>query len=537
MKHSIFHKAFIVLTMLFASCDSFLTTPPLDMISEDQWWKDRTQVSMMVNNMYTYLFDDNEIVYSDCASDNAKHREGDIRLVANGTHDSQNGHVRRFWKYDKIAQLNYVLRGIGKAKEHLTDEEYNLYGAQVRFIRALLYYDMAFYFGDVPLVTDILTVEESRQLTRTPRAEVVSFVLNELEQEILPGLQNAKIASGYINKHAAEALLTRIYLFEKHYEKAVQYADAIINSGKYTLYPDYEMMFRPQSDGKNPEIIFERQYDFPLLVNEINRNLGSNSSPYGGWKHVIALQELVDEYECINGHSINDCEALHCEYPLLRAEKDVTDPKREWGEYKYRDPRLKASIVYPNWKWMQGGKLHSLYGVDDPSSTDFVVNNSYVTGYLCAKWLDMEGTNAERTKGNKSLTLFRLADILLMKAEALIEQNKDLDQAVFLINQVRGRVQMPAIDAAGQGVLREKLRHERRIETAFEGLRYYDIIRWEIADKVKNSKVYGAPLRTINPDGSNVFIEERFWQPKMYLFPIPQAAIDQNDKLTQNTGW
>jgi len=388
MKKYIFYMAFM---LMFASCDSLLTTPPLDMISENQWWKDKTQVEMMVNNTYTYLFDDNEVIYSDCASDNAIHREGDIRLVANGTYDSQNGHVRRFWKYDKIAQLNYVLEGIEKAKEYITDDEYKLYGAQVRFIRALLYYDMVFYFGDVPLVTTVLSVEESRQLTRTPRAEVLSFILDELENGVLPGLQYVKIAPGLINIHAAEALLTRIYLFEKQYGKAVQYADAIIKSGKYSLYADYEMMFRPQSDGANPEIIFERQYSYPLLVNDINRNLSTNSSPYGGWKHVNALQALVDEYECINGHNVKDCAALHCEYAPLRIDANPTDPKREWGAYKYRDPRLKASIIYPNWKWIKGGEVYALYGVDDPSSTDYVVNNSYVTGYLCAKWLDLEG--------------------------------------------------------------------------------------------------------------------------------------------------
>jgi hypothetical protein len=540
MKHSIFYKGFIVFMVIFASCDKFLTTPPLDMISEDQWWKNKTQVEMMVNNTYTYLFDDNEIVYSDCASDNATHREGDIRMVANGTFDSQNAHVKRFWKYDKIAQLNYVLRGIEKAKEYITDEEYKLYGAQIRFIRAMLYYDLVFYFGDVPLVTGVLSVEESRELTRTPRAEVLSFVLDELENKVIPGLQNGKIAPGYINIHAAEALLTRIYLFEKQYDKAVHYADEIIGSHKYSLYNNYEMMFRPQSDGANPEIIFERQYSYPLLVNEINRNLSANSSVYGGWKHVIPLQALVDEYECLNGHNIKDCEALHCEYAPLRVDANPSDPKREWGEFKYRDPRLKASIVYPNWKWISGGEVKSVYGVDDPSSSDYVVKNSYVTGYLCAKWLDLDGTNPQRTQGNKSLTIFRLGDVMLMKAEALIEQNKDLDVAVRLINDIRGRVSvnMPPINLAGQDVLREKLRHERRIETVFEGLRYYDIIRWRIAGQVKKGNVYGARLRAINPDGTNKFVEERFWNDKMYLFPIPQGAIDRNSKLLPtNSGW
>jgi hypothetical protein len=86
-------------------------------------------------------------------------------------------------------------------------------------------------------------------------------------------------------------------------------------------------------------------------------------------------------------------------------------------------------------------------------------------------------------------------------------------------------------------VLREKLRHERRVETAFEGLRYFDIIRWRIADKVKKGKVYGARMKAVNENMDHKYVEERFWEDKMYLFPVPQEAMDNNGNLVQNPDW
>ena len=149
----------------------------------------------------------------------------------------------------------------------------------------------------------------------------------------------------------------------------------------------------------------------------------------------------------------------------------------------------------------------------------------------------MRGEYADRTLADKNMTILRYADVLLMRAEALIELSQNLPEAVSLINQIRARVGMPNIDVASQSVLREKLRHERRIETAFEGLRYFDIIRWRIADKVKSGKVYGARLRAVNEAMDHKFVEERFWNDKMYLFPIPQEAMDNNGNLVQNPDW
>lgn len=81
------------------------------------------------------------------------------------------------------------------------------------------------------------------------------------------------------------------------------------------------------------------------------------------------------------------------------------------------------------------------------------------------------------------------------------------------------------------------MRHERRVELAFEGLRYYDMIRWRIVDQVRKGNAYGARLKAVNENMDNKLMEKRFWDDKMYLFPIPQAARGLNPNLTQNSGW
>ena len=439
------------------------------------------------------------------------------------------------WKYASIAQLNYILEGLEKAKDKITPEQFQQYNAQVRFVRAFVYYDMLFYFGDIPLIAKTLTVAESRETSRQPRAEVLSFILKELEEGVLPNIEAIPVTeTGRVNKQVVHAFLSRIYLHEKNYDKVLQNTNEVIQSGNYALHQSYEDLFRPQADNNNKEVIFERQYSSPLVVHELNRNLSSSSTIYSGWSHVVALQEFVDEYECLNGHALADCEKLGCEYHQKRIAAE-TDTHR--GEYDFRDPRLAGTIIYPYWEWKVNGKVQSYYGVDDPNSKDYIKKNAHHTGYLLTKWVDLQGEYADRTRAQKNMTILRYADVLLMRAEALIEKNQDLGEATSLINQIRTRAGMPAIAQASQAALREKLRHERRIETAFEGLRYYDIIRWKIGDKVRKGKVYGARLKAVSENMDNKFVEERFWDNKMYLFPVPQEAMDNNPNLVQNPGW
>lgn len=526
----------ILLCIVFTSCDDFLRTPPLDSIEDGQWWKTESEVEMMVDRCYAFLYGPTEVVYRDCLTDNAKYRNGTMPAVGNGTHDTSNGTVKSEWKYSSIAHLNYTLEGLEKSRGFISEDNYKQWSAQVRFIRAFIYYDMVFYFGDVPLITKVLTVSESKATSRQPRAEVLDFILKELEEGVLNDITvNPSAESGRVNIDVVNAFLARICLHEKKYDKVLYYTNEVIKSGRYELYADYEGLFRPGSDGANKEVIFERQYVAPLYVHDLNRNLSPTSSVYMGWSQASPLQSMVDEYECINGHAYQDCETLGCEFGAKRRELE-SDTKR--GEYEFRDPRLHATIMYPFWEWKAGGVVKSVYGVDDPASKDYIKSETHHSGFLITKWVDLEGEYADRTRAHKNLTIIRYADVLLMRAEALIEKNQDLSEAASLLNAIRKRAGMPEnVKVASQADMRAKLRHERRVELAFEGLRYYDMIRWRIADKVRRGNAYGARLKALTGTLENMLVEKRFWEDKMYLFPVPQDARDVNPNLTQNEGW
>lgn len=484
-----------------AGCDDFLTTPPLDQIVEEDWWKNAEQTQMMVDECYSKIYNDNEnnlIAFRDAYTDNGIWSNNNS--MGDGSMTAFTGGVKNEWKYEDIARMNYVLGGVEKAKDYVSADKYAHLKAEVRFLRAFIYYDMMFYFGDIPLVTKLLTIEESRQTSRQPRSEVLSFILKELQESLEDIKKAPNEESGRVNEDVINAFLARIYLHEGDYNKVLTHTEAVMKTGKYALYrafegvegkSSYEELFRPQADGNNQEVIFEKQYYAPLKVHSLNRNLSYPSSVYKGWKGVMPLQNMVDEYECIEGHPYSECEKLGCKYVEKRAEISAKG-LLSYGEYEYRDPRLKATIITPGWEWKVNGKTTSVYGIEDKNSKDHISKEANSTGFLVTKWVDLEGEEADRVRGGKNLTIIRYADILLMRAEALIEKNERLDEAASLINEIRGRAGMPQnVVVSSQSEMREKLRHERRVEFAFEGLRYYDIIRWRICDKVKNGDVYG----------------------------------------------
>lgn len=533
-----------LIVILLNSCDSLLTTPPLDQIPESEWWKSAEQARLMVNECYVKIYNsgmDHIIVFRDGYTDNAMWRDNDA--MANGSWTAYTGKVKEEWKYTEIANVNYVLEGLAKSKEYLTEEEYAHLTAEVRFIRAFLYYDMMFYFGDIPLVKKVLSIEEARQTSQQPREEVLQFILSELN-EVLEDIQKEPSEeTGRINKDIVHAYLARIYLHEKQYDKVLEHTIQVMNTGKYGLYRaydndpvknSYEELFRPAADGNNNEVIFEKQYIYPLKTTTLNRDLSPQSSVYRGWLRLLPVQNLVDEYECIGGHPYQKCEELNCEYNKLRQEISANGG---YGEYEYRDPRLKSTIITPGWEWKVNGVVKSVYGIEDPNSRDYLAKEPHSTGFLVTKWVDLEGEEVDATRSSKNMTIIRYADILLMRAEAFIEKNENLGEAVLLINEVRDRAGMPAIEMASQSILREKLRHERRVEFAFEGLRYFDIIRWRICDKVRNGNLYGFAKMTDSGKRENIFLEKRVWKEHMYVWPIPQDAIDLNSNLKQNPEW
>ncbi|MGH2644492.1 MAG: RagB/SusD family nutrient uptake outer membrane protein [Chitinophagaceae bacterium] len=152
----------------------------------------------------------------------------------------------------------------------------------------------------------------------------------------------------------------------------------------------------------------------------------------------------------------------------------------------------------------------------------------------------------ETDKRIKELILIRYAEVLLNYAEAENELVGPDPTVYAAINQVRERAGMPdVIPGLSQDSMRQTIRHERRVEFAMEGLRWYDIQSWQIGPEVMPGPLYGTRLGTVNPanggttfTGNNVLVETRIFDPnKNYLWPIPQPEIDINKNLKQNPGY
>jgi hypothetical protein len=311
-------------------------------------------------------------------------------------------------------------------------------------------------------------------------------------------------------------------LYAGRYQEAADAAKQVIDLNVYSLYPSYEKLFTYAAEG-NQEVILDKEFIKNSYKNNIFKLIGPWSQQNSNSTYV-PTKALTDSYPMNNG-------------------KDITDPTSGYDPYlpyNNRDPRLKYSIFIP------GDKLpnNSIYNSRPGSGTADAVDFSWFatqTGFNIKKYLNAEDF-ADPTNGGINLVLIRYADLLLMYAEAKMELNQADQSVLDAINKVRQRsdVNLPPITVLPtQAKLRSIIRNERKTELAFEGLRYFDLRRWKIAEEVIPGKVYGlqyvdnGTLKTIEvPAFARVFNKNRD-----YIWPVPQREIELNPRLTQNTNW
>ena len=236
---------------------------------------------------------------------------------------------------------------------------------------------------------------------------------------------------------------------------------------------------------------------------------------------------LADEFETVNGKKIT--------------EDSSYDPM---NPYEGRDPRLKYTLYTP------GDELPNKTIYDSRpgwSTTGDVIGASYQvskTGLLPKKYINAEDIGqSNRTNCGINLIIMRYAEILLIAAESRIELNTEMDLALQYINQLRQRsdVNMPPLSGiTSQTALREAVRHERMVELALEGHRFFDIRRWKIAENVCNmDRIEG--MRYVDKETGKLVTVTTDYKKKFtsrdYLWPIPYNERQLNNNLTQNNGW
>ena len=559
MKNSIIKYLFLVPVLVFSlSCEDYLERFPLDVPSSETFFENEVELEMAVSGVYNRLWywpaGIAWFLAFDFASDDGWDRNGStLQQLGRGEQNSDNGFTNGYWShmYRAINRVNLITSNGSHLVDEMDTEKFNRLVGEARFLRAYFYAYLTELYGDVPLITTTLSLNES-QTPRTPKSEVVDFILSELD-EIYNHIPSNPTDKERVNRGTILALKSRVALWNERWDVAAEAGRELINAGTYQVDPDYASMFTFEGDA-SPEVITRIQYLRGVSTHNMPRNFWSRMAL--GHSNKKPPQDMVDSYGCIDGLPID-------ESPLF-------DPQ---SPFENRDPRLNYTLVVPgsrlvNWIFETHGDSTQtwFFGSDEPERVENIESRhafASFTGYLYRKHVDVSNYPTDVGSTDQNLTIFRYGEVLLNYAEAKIELNQ-IDESVYdAINALRTResVQMPPIEMGKtQDEMRNLVRKERRHELGIEGFRYFDIRRWRIAEEVIPGPVRGRVNRyggggwlneppMIDPIGtpsydhiSNademVVVETRaFNSNRDYLWPIPRIELETNTALTQNPGY
>lgn len=548
---------------LTAGCSKdLLEIKPVDKFTEANVFTDKKTLEIYVNGCYKgfYTFDavgwwfalPLENFTSPLSDENYAKFDfwGTWVINHNGALDPSNlGCFQWKWGkiYESVKNCNLYMDNVALAKD-VDQELVARYTSEVRFIRAYLYFDLLRYWGGVPLVTTIPSLDNYKVIPRNTPEQVVDFIVSELDQVIATGKLPKSIQTcddsykGRATLAAVHALKARTLLYaasplfnksndRAKWEKAaaagkaaIEYAEA--NGTK--LFADYGKLF---ISPYNSEEIFVRSYwsGATDLDWGFRSNLDTylNSPSNGGWTSLCPTQDMVESYETLDGKKISD----------------PTSGYKLKNFWENRDPRLAQSILFDGSMW-KGRQIETfLPGGVDSNEAPVGYWNYSITGYFVKKFLKEAVTPGDYDTKNGSPqhnVIFRLAELYLNYAETQIELGNDAEARKY-INLVRSRSGMPAITDAG-AALKERYRNERKVELFMENHRYNDLRRWDIATSVLDNKATrGIEVRKA-VDGTKTYsIANRqvIMFPQKYRFvPIPKDEIDRSNKiLEQNQGY
>ncbi|MFY7668502.1 MAG: RagB/SusD family nutrient uptake outer membrane protein [Crocinitomicaceae bacterium] len=486
MRRIIYFGILIISVGLNFGCKKFLTVDPPYSQDVENFFQSPEDYDRALTGAYDMLQGSFMTLWiGEIASDNAiaggesvNDSQG-LHQIDNMTHGGVNNELRNVlrWNYTGITRANYILENKDNidfvGKEHIL--------AEAQFLRAYYYFELVKYFGDIPLIIDKrIGIEEALQIPRSPKAEVYAQIEKDFSEaaQVLNPMASQK---GRATKGAALAFLGKVYLYQNKFSEAASTFDEVINSGSYSLIPNYNDLFSVANEN-NSETIFDVQYTGLeggsygcLICLEGNAAVGFqgirqyNGPVYGdGNSYNLPTQALYDAFSSIDprrGATILDIEAF------IAAQPDA------------------ASITYA-----QGAGGHTGF-----------YNNKYIKRQGEIGLPDNDLTSPVNYR------VMRYADVLLMAAEAHY-QTGNTSKAQQLVNQVRVRAGVPGLAVNSINVIYK----ERRFELSGEGLRFFDLVRTgQAADFIQG-----------------------FITGKHEVFPIPQVEIDlAGGSWPQNSGY
>lgn len=579
MKNLIY--TFVLLTfVMFSSCSKeTIDSTPHDFAQARIIVADSVKIVQFVNNIYTLI-------------PTGYNRLSGPSMVASATDEAVNaarGSGAELWGtgswgpsalYDGVTTLNIFSNsytGIRRTFDYeeqikpliqdfiLSPATQNILLGQVLFLRAFYNFEILKRFGGYPIVLKALQVSDNLNIPRSTYDASVKYISDLCDQAaaLLP-VTYVATDLGRATKGAALALKARLLLYAAsplfndpaktadHVEhgaydatkwaKAAAASAAVINlkngaSSVYSLYANYDAFFYTLTS--NNEIILSQMTPLSNTVESANGPAGYT----GGQGGTCPSLDLVNDYEMKTGIPFDWNNPVHAAKPFAN-----------------RDPRFGKSILFNDTTWMTRAttlnKIQTYVGLGVfPDGADIVGNKATRTSFYLRKFLNITASwNAPVSTTYHCWPLFRYGEVLLNYAEAMNEAyGPDVDPQGFgmtaraAITLIRTRAGLAAnkdvllnAPAGDQAKMRTAIRHERRIELAFEEHRYLDLRRWKTDVATLTQPVHGL---TIVKTGATTFtytpivVEQRAFDPKMYLYPFPQDEMNRNSGLVQNTGW
>ncbi len=516
--------------------------------------------------------------------------------------------------YKIAGRVNLVLDGMETMDPSLmSEEDANAYRAELLLIRSYVYDLACQLWGDIPYITHSLNLDNA-VYSRTPRAEVIESILNnDLKDELLDCLPVSFSKGAYgtsrLGRAGAYGLKARICLNWGKFEDAAKYADKALqlaaeagyaltkynvdfcglpHNGIPAVLDEQGNVVEPAVPGGEPsaanlfgfdgyqssnEIIWSMEYNAMIDGNTHNASYALAPRIAGGCSYWSPTQAFIDAIQCKDGKSIVESELYNWQKP-----------------WENRDPRLDLFCVRPGTRvyniqfetnenlqyvmnYNTGKQMTNSEAYKEASKAEYGANGKKgPCGYLWRKYVEIdEYVNHNFSFNSKtklcvlSYPLMRLSELYLIRAEALIECNKELGTAKSDIELVRAKADMPALTKSGQADLRSALRYERMVELCNEGFRWFDIRRWGIANKNMNGPLY-APAHDGSVSTAKPIIDENWhvtyseastwsnegepqkfnlrkfidWEynpEKDILWPIPEKELIAMPTVLQNNGY
>lgn len=504
MKKYITFSFIIITAFLVPSCTKWVDYNPHDdfKVTSQDYLASESDYRTMAVSVYTPIQWLNQlVVIGDLASDNSVaggESASDIlslQQIDDFTLTPVNSTLKELWQasYEGINRANYLFqyKEANPAGNKIDFAGKDAMYGEVYFLRAYYYFTLVKLFGEVPLFVDKrLSLSDSRNIPQSAVADVYAQIETDLKNAInaLPAVQ---VQKGRITKYAAQALLGKVYLYEKKYDEAAPLLESIITSGAFSLVNDFASIYLVSGENGS-ESVFEIQY--------------SNASPYYNWGGITRGQgNYAVQQTGVRGISGTDAMPFAAGWSTNLPTKNLADA------YTTGDQRKAATILD-----IQAYKAaHPEYNI---TYQEAPYKN---TGLYNMKYQPRKGQTSGQIELNylSNYRTIRYADVLLMAAEAFNKSTAPNDtKAQSYLNQVRQRAfgdNTHNITATGSALF-DAIINERRLELAMDGERFFDLVRTGKAASVL---------------GSMGFVSG-----KHELFPIPEEEVRVSN-LTQNSGY